>query len=204
MKLLEIQKTLRNAGLKVFTTAEFQRATGMSASASRKCLLRYTHLDFFWQVKRGLYALREGDSAHLWVIAQKLYRPSYLSLETALSYYGFIPESVYAITSVTARITREFEACNMLFLYSSLKRSAYTGYAPLKIDGETIFVAEPEKALADYLYFVHLGKKKWNDRLAWKGLKKQRLWEYLKLFDRKNLLEWSQRVIAKKPETALS
>lgn len=196
MKLIDVQKQMRKAGIKVFTTVEFQRVTGMSATGSRKFLLRYTALGVFWQIKRGLYAVRD-DRFNSWQVANKLYQPSYISLETALSHYGCIPETVYGITSITTRTTREFEACELVFYYHSLKREAYTGYAPLKINGETVLVAEPEKALADYLYFVHLGKKSFNDRLTVKNLGHEKLWHYLKLFNRKHLLERSRDVIRK-------
>ena len=198
MKLFEIQNSLHKAGLTLFTTAEFRRVTAMSATGSRKFLLRYTNLGCFWQLRRGLYALREG-SLHLWVVANKLYRPSYISLETALSYHGLIPETIYGVTSVTTRTTREFEACETVFLYHSLKKQAYTGYGPMTIDGATVLVAEPEKAVADYLYFVHLGRKEWNDRLRSQQLNQQKLWKYLELFERKHLLSWGRNVIKKKP-----
>lgn len=194
MKLIEIQNKLKKAGLKVFTTSEFQRVTGMSATGSRKFLLRYTRLELIWQIRRGLYAMR-NEELHPWIVANKLYRPSYISMETALSYHGMIPETIYSVTSVTTKITREFTACETVFLYHTIKYDAYTGYAPLDIEGDTILIAEPEKALADYLYFVHLGKKDLNERLNCKGIKKQAFWNYLKLFNRKHLLDWSRHVI---------
>lgn len=198
MKLINIQNRLAKLGVRIFTTAEFCRYTGMSAAASRKFLLRYSTLGLFWQIRRGLYAIRD-DPVHLWAIANRLYHPSYISLETALSHYGLIPETIYSITSVTPRITREFEACDRLFLFHKVKQRAYTGYCPTVLEGQTVLVAEPEKALADYLYFVHLGKKELNGRLSCKNIKKRRLWEYLSLFERPHLVDWSRHVIADKP-----
>lgn len=196
MKLIEIQKRLRDLGLVVFTTAEFQRASGLSWTGARKFLLRYTHRGIFWQLKRGFYALREPTVPH-WLIANKLYAPSYISLDSALSHYGVIPETVYSITSVTTRITREFEACQMFFSYQTIKLKAYGGYRPLDRQGQTVLVAELEKALADFLYFVQLGKRDLNDRIAWRKVNKGRLMHYLKQFDRKKLINWSQNVIPK-------
>lgn len=67
------------------------------------------------RLKNGLYAFsREKEKLRSEVIAFLLYQPSYLSLESALAWYGFIPEIVYAYTSITARITRTFE--NVSFL----------------------------------------------------------------------------------------
>lgn len=197
MKLIEIQKTLKNSGLLVFTTAEFRRTCGFSWTGARKFLLRYTRHGVFWQLKRGSYALREPPVPP-WLIANKLYAPSYISLDSALSYYAVIPETIYTVTSVTTRITREFEACETHFVYRTIKPSAYGGYQPLSIDGQTVLVAEPEKALADTLYFVHLGKKELNERISWRRINTTRLKKYLKQFGRKNFTDWSWNVISKK------
>lgn len=194
MKLIEIQKRLRELRLVVFTTAEFKRATGLSGTGARKFLLRYTPRGIFWQLKRGFYACREPQVPP-WLIANKLYAPSYISLDTALSHYGVIPETIYSITSVTTRMTREIEACQMLFSYQTIKLKAYGGYRPLAVEGQTVLVAELEKALADFLYFVHLGKRNLNDRIAWRKVNKVRLIHYLKLFERDHLVPWSQNVI---------
>jgi predicted transcriptional regulator of viral defense system len=196
MKLLDIQERLKKAGLQVFTTAEFKRVTGLSWIGTRKFLLRYTRLGLFWQLKRGYYAFRE-PTLHPWFVANKLYSPSYISLDSALSYYGVIPESIYAVTSVTTRITREYKACERLFLFHTIKKRAYTGCRPISIEGKTILVAELEKALADTLYFVHLGRRQLNERIIWQKISKKKLFYYLKAFGQKKLLSWSKDVIAR-------
>lgn len=195
MKWIEVTKRLRSMGLIIFTTPEFCRATGFSGTGARKFLLRYTAQGAFWQLKRGLYALRE-NSLHPWIVANKLYAPSYVSLDSALAHYGLIPESVYGVTSVTTRITREFEACDTFFSYHTIKPQVYNGYVPLSIEGKTVFIAQREKAVADTLYFVHLGKKSLNERIFWKGVNKKKLLLFLKQFNRKNLVNWSQHVIS--------
>ncbi len=195
MKWIKVTKRLRSLGLVIFTTPEFMRATGFSGTGARKFLLRYTTQGALWQLKRGTYALREGF-LHPWIVANKLYSPSYVSLDSALSHYGLIPESVYGVTSVTTRMTREFEACDTFFSYHTIKAQAYHGYIPLSIEGKTVLVAEREKAVADTLYFVHLGKKSLNERIFWKGINKKKLFFYLKQFNRKNFINWSQHVIS--------
>jgi len=52
-----------------------------------------------------------------------------------------------------------------------------------------VLLAEPEKALADYLYFVDLKKISLNDRLNLKGVHKGKLWKFIQLFKRKSLLK---------------
>lgn len=65
-----------------------------------------------------------------YLLANILYQPSYISLEFALSYYSLIPESVYLITSVTTKPTREFAVGKLFFSYQTIKKQAFVGYVP--------------------------------------------------------------------------
>lgn len=86
-------------------------------------------------------------------IANKIYRPSYISLQTALAYYGMIPESVVQITSVTTLKTIQFVNDFGEYSYNTVKPIMMFGYEPKPMaDGRTILFATPEKALLDFLY----------------------------------------------------
>lgn len=105
-------------------------------------------------VKRGFYI--PGPATRLTrpengLIANHLYGPSYLSAETALSYYGLIPERVYAITSMTSKGSREFDTPAGLFLYIHLPLPYYAyGLNSVRLShDQRAIVASPEKALAD-------------------------------------------------------
>jgi hypothetical protein len=91
--------------------------------------------------------------------------------------------------------TQTYESLDLHFSYQKVKEAAFTGYRPLTLEGQTVWVAEPEKAVADYLYFVHLGRKEMNERFRWKGLNRTKILRYLRLFERNHLLEWSRHVI---------
>lgn len=81
-----------------------------------------------------------------------MYSPSYVSLESALSKYGFIPEGVFQIISCTTRKTQSFETPLNSFKYRHLKAELYFGYH-LEAWGDYHYaIAEPEKTLIDYLY----------------------------------------------------
>ena len=88
-------------------------------------------------------------------IANFLYQPSYISLETALNYWGILSQFPFGITSVTVRktITKEYE--DKVYTYNQLS-SKYFGMFT-KVDGALI--AMPEKALFDQLYLVSKGVK---------------------------------------------
>jgi len=80
-------------------------------------------------LRRGMYEFaypvrQEIPDMH---IANKLYSPSYISLETALSYYNIIPEFAVAVTSVTTRPTRRLKNGYGLFLFHSIQPGAFRG-----------------------------------------------------------------------------
>jgi predicted transcriptional regulator of viral defense system len=150
--------------------------------------------DLFFKIRNGLYALRLEPPQEE-AIANRLYAPSYISFEYALARYGIIPESVYSVTSATTRITREFIVNNKSFVYSHIKKQAYRGYRTERIGGMTVFIAEPEKALVDYLYFVDLKKKTLNERLSTRKVKKKATSEYAKLFARKSLIKLVKEIL---------
>lgn len=114
-------------------------------------------------LRRGLYTLsdlyRKAPISPL-RLANELMKPSYLTGLWALSYYGLIPEKVVAFTSVTPRVTRDFQNCFGQFVYSSLKKDFFWGFSAISIDEATVWIAEPEKALLD---FWHLQHGEWTD-----------------------------------------
>ena len=86
-------------------------------------------------------------------IANRIYRPSYISLQTALSFYGIIPESVVQFTSVTALKTMKFKNYFGEYSYQSVKTEMMFGFIPkLMLDGRALLIAKPEKAIIDLLY----------------------------------------------------
>ncbi len=85
--------------------------------------------------------------------ANRIYKPSYVSLHTALAFYGMIPEAVVQITSVTSLKTANFKNPFGEFSYKSVRADFMYGYNIRPIaDGRTLQLAKPEKALLDLLY----------------------------------------------------
>lgn len=114
-----------------------------------------------WQRKGYLIRLRNGfytfrghtvEERDLFVLANRLYGPSYVSLETALSWHGIIPEGVYSVESVATRKTSSFKTPLASFNYRKIKPELYFGY-DLIASGRGVFrLATPEKAILDYFY----------------------------------------------------
>lgn len=187
VNLMQVEQAIRRRGLRLFSPLELQRALGVSAIAARFLVHRYARRGLFIKLRKGLYCLAEQPPSEM-AMANRLYEPSYISFEFALSYYHLIPEATYVITSATSRPTRTLTTLGRAFEYHRLKRSAFTGYEPAKVGAETVLVATPEKALVDTLYYVDLKKKGLNDRLDVRTLAWKQAVSYARLFARPSLM----------------
>jgi len=106
------------------------------------------------KIRNGLYAFsNKKESVIHEHLALKIYEPSYISLEWALYHYGLIPEMVYNITSVSTKATRKFKNSFGIFIYRNIKKELFWGYKKEEKSGQVYLIAEPEKALLDYIYF---------------------------------------------------
>ncbi|HFC76669.1 MAG TPA: hypothetical protein ENJ27_00340 [Candidatus Moranbacteria bacterium] len=85
-------------------------------------------------------------------IANQLRQPSYLSLEYALRFYGLIPETVFMYTCITTKKTRQIKSEIGNFSYRSIKEKLFFGYKIIREENFSYKIAEPEKALLDFLY----------------------------------------------------
>ena len=94
----------------------------------------------------------EINESVLFVIANRIFDPSYISLEMALSYHGLIPESVYGITSVSSRKTYAFNSKLAKFNYRKIKPELMFGYQLVKYQNHNFKIAEIEKAILDFFY----------------------------------------------------
>lgn len=115
-----------------------------------------------WQDKGYILKLRNTwytfpdalrTEADLFFLANRLQKPSYVSLETALRYYNWIPESVFSITSVTTAKPAEWRTPLGHFVYRSIKPGLFFGYQTVENRDIAFNMADPEKTLLDLLYF---------------------------------------------------
>jgi len=117
------------------------------------------------QVRRGLYVLApkfRKIPLNARALSQILYGPSYISLESALSWHGLIPEAVYTLTCISFGKAKVFDTPLGIFSYTRVPQQVlYAGVDRIQENQEApIFMANPLKALLDYIY-VH--KVDWND-----------------------------------------
>lgn len=201
LKRIEVEEKLKSLGLTLFRPPEFTDIFGVTkGTASVFISHNLGPGGIFIKLRNGAYLIKDSYVPPFF-IANKLYEPSYISLNTALSHYDIIPEVVYATTSVTTKISREFNTPKGAFVYQRIKKPAFTGYSLKIIDKENVLIADPEKALADYLYFVDLKKISLNDRLELRNINKTELIKFVRLFKRSSMLKLVDYIYAeyKKP-----
>lgn len=163
----------------------------------RNNMVRWTRKGYLIRLRQGIYTFPEykavPDAAAYF--AGRMYNPSYISLHTALSFYGFIPEAVVQLTSVTSLKTMAFTNAFGDFSYRSLKSELMFGYEPRKVmDGRSLSFATREKALLDLLYFYpfydteeEIEQLRLDQELLHEDLRMDRLEEFLGKFNSRAL-----------------
>lgn len=189
------EKQLKEKKLLLFSPLDITRLFGISKVAATFLVHRYVQKMFIRRVRRGLYVFPGLLPPDLY-LANKLYEPSYISLEFALSYHRVIPETVYEITSVTTKSTRCFTALGKIFSYHSLKQDAFTGYILEKQDGFTYLIAEPEKAFVDCMYLRAKAKKELLQRFDKERINKDKALQYTGFFKNDNLTRIIEKALA--------
>lgn len=163
MKFQDFKTAIQD--LPVFTGKDAARLGGRQTMYNQ--LNNWRRKGLILQLRRGLYVLGKADRrvepGDLFLSAQ-LYAPSYVSLEYALGMHGIIPEMVAQVTAVTTKNVASFKTELGNFEYQHIKRDAFRGFTAAKDQaGLTYFLAEPEKAVVDFIY-LNLPRFKRGDR----------------------------------------
>lgn len=149
MRYLEFHKNFHNFA--VFTTNDIRH---VEPDFHRPRLIEWQKKGYIRKLTRGYYIFSDApvDEGLLFEISNKIYAPSYVSLQMAFAYYGLIPESVYGVTAVATRRTYQFVTPVAKFSYRTVKTDLFFGYDLIEHQGRRFKMASPEKALIDYLY----------------------------------------------------
>ena len=126
-------------------------------------LTRWVRQGLLIRLRNGYYTFPEymDDRDFAFYLANRIYRPSYISLHTALAFYSLIPESIVHITSITTLKTATFTNSFGTYTYNSVKPELMFGYESRSTSHESrdtrhvspnLLLATPAKAIADLLY----------------------------------------------------
>ncbi len=156
----------------------------------------WTDKDLIRRIRRGFYIFTDTPlkDETTFLIANKIYHPSYVSYETALSRYGVIPEAVFGITSATTLKTQNFNTPAGNFIYRHVKPSLFFGYQIVQFQDYSYKQAYLEKAVLDYLYhrpelknYAQFRETRFNVEKLRTEINKKRFLEYVKRFENKAL-----------------
>ncbi|RLB27756.1 MAG: hypothetical protein DRG66_04865 [Deltaproteobacteria bacterium] len=149
MQYLELKNSFKD--FTIFSLTDIKR---IDASFHRRRLNEWQDKGYIRKIIKGYYISSdiEIDENVLFEIANRIHKPSYISFETALSYYHLIPESVYGISSASTRKTYTFKTPIGEFNYKTIKPDLFFGYDLVSYDNRHIKIASIEKAILDFFY----------------------------------------------------
>lgn len=149
MTFQEFRLTLK--GYPVFSIIEIEK---LFPSFDKKNLVYWQKKNYIQKIRNLWYRFSENtlNTDTLFFISNHIYAPSYISLESALSHYGFIPEGVFKTTAISTLKTQQFTTPIGVFGYQNVKPTLFFGYNLLQFNGFNYKMAEPEKAVLDFLY----------------------------------------------------
>lgn len=162
MRTEEIISKLRETNIKVLSLSDLKKLFNISKdNTAYKTASKLVKNRLLIRLGKGCYA-SVFNLPEEFEIGNYLYSPSYISLETALNYYGILSQFPYVVASVTTRKTKKIRVNNKEYEYAHLNQDLFWGYK--KQDG--FLIATPEKALIDLIYFACKG---------WRGIEAKEL-----------------------------
>ena len=149
-----MNRELREIGIIPVTTSIIESFYPDLKSAEKKVVWLEKN-GYIIRLKRGLYVVNPeytGKRLSNELIANHLYAPSYVSMSTALRYYGLIPEAVYVNQSMTVKHSRSFQTPIGNYDYKYISREAFAvGVRTERFADYAFLIASPEKALCDLI-----------------------------------------------------
>ena len=197
-KIKKVTEFINSSDLKIITE-------------DKNAVNKANYTKWVYRLKRWLYTLNKNSDSLK--VANALVNPSYISLETVLSYNSIIPDSVTSYTSISTKTTKSFQNNYGAFYYYNLKDSLYFWY---KYENG-VFIAEKEKAILDYFYlksrdlkltlydYNNIRKNKYTSiwcKNTFKWFKEERF-ENLEVLDFDKLFEYSKKFNKKVQYTTL-
>ena len=152
MKILDTYVKLKSSDKQIFTIQDIRNLIDINDNHYLLILInRMLKKGILVSIKRGIYYIKDNAPSNF-SIANNLYSPSYISLDTALVYYGIVNQSPFTITSISTKKARTFIFNNIEYKYNKIKISLfYTGNENINFN-----IASKEKAIIDSIYFAAL------------------------------------------------
>jgi len=185
MKYLDLREKIK---FNVFSLADVLKYFSQEGKYTIKTQLsRFIKKGLITKIKRELYCFDQSPIDEM-ELANILYEPSYVSLETALNYYGIIPDVPQVVTCVTLTTTKKITTVFGVFYYRKIKSELFFGFKTIPATTGHLKIASKEKALLDYFYIRKI--KSISDlRLNFKDFNFSLYKQYVKSFP-----DWVQKI----------
>jgi predicted transcriptional regulator of viral defense system len=140
------------------TVYQLGKQLGLKDATIDAYISRFLKYKEIYRLKNGLYVskdffeINKNDISYLFYLANIIRTPSYVSSWAALQYYNLVTEAIRSITSVTLKVTRNYQTKISNFAYQSIKKNLFSGFS-LSKGKFNFYIASPSKALFDLLYF---------------------------------------------------
>ena len=187
----EIIKKLSSEDLSLFTISDFKKLFLIKKDNTLyKIIERLNKKGILKRLTKRKYLFSFSQPSDF-QIANFIYSPSYISLESALSFYGIITQFPYQITSITSKKTKNIETLNKEFIFFHIKKELFFGYEKK----DDFLIALPEKALFDYLYFTAKGLRVFEkDEFDLRKIDKKLLLEFIRRAENKQLNKFLAKI----------
>jgi predicted transcriptional regulator of viral defense system len=167
----------------VILAGELARKYKLPVASIQKALLRLRDRGLVSRVAEGVYANKLVRDIAATDFIQMLRPNSYVSLESALSHWGLSTQSPVALTCVTTGKPKEYQVPEFAIRFRTISRNLYWGFVEKQTRYSTYLIAEPEKALLDWVYLsLQGGIRPSLDEIELKSVSKQKLVEYASKF----------------------
>ncbi|MFH1784522.1 MAG: hypothetical protein ABH868_06485 [bacterium] len=199
MRYIELKDFLRD--FTVFSLSDIKKADN---NFYKRRLNEWKAKGYIKKIIKGYYIFSDLalNESMLYEIANRIYSPSYISFEMALSYYHLVPESVYSVTSATTRKTYTFNTEIAQFNYRTVKPDLFFGYELIDFNDKTFKISSMEKAILDYFYInPHIKEEddfaslRLNTELFMKKINEKKLYQFLDRFHQKALTKRIKRLM---------
>jgi predicted transcriptional regulator of viral defense system len=152
---MEFDSLLKLVGNEPIFESSFLLAGNVNPKLIRIQLSRWAKTGKIYQLRRGLYSIAppyQKRQPHPFLVANHLQKASYVSLQSALSFYGLIPEVVNITTSVSTGRPERLETPLGTYEFRHIKTELLFGYQMIELGEQSALLATPEKALLDLIY----------------------------------------------------
>jgi len=181
METLSISQIIKRLSTKKIPLFSLNELEGILQIDNRQTLYkriaRLARNDILQKLIKGKYYFTLND-VNDFTLSNFLYQPSYISMQSALSFHNIITGFSYQITSITIKKSKNIVINQKDFSYSKIDTNLFWGWEKR----QDFLIARPEKALLDYVYFATKGLV----NLDWDEIDMTNL-------DRKLLLEWGRK-----------